>query len=452
MRKFICTVIVFLFNLSAFAQWHSVDTEAPHSEVGLSEILRVIQFYNETDYHCEAETEDGFAPGGGNQECPPHDGDYAPQDWRITISELLRVIQFYNRGGYYACGANLTEDGYCVGPPTSEAGGALPVQMITVPAGSFVMGNTGLGADTLYGVANELPLHTVSLSGYRIGKYELTTLQYCQVLNWASDPVRNYLRTETGEPWSGAGDLYAGEDLQRILVLTHSSCNVEYSKGAFAPKWKVGLPGETEYSMATHPIQLVTWYGAAIYTNWLSEMEGFSPVYDTEDWTADFTQSGYHLPTEAQWERAAAWDGNKHWIYGFMSDTLNGVQAVNYRTSAVIDVNPLGFFSPPVSSPVGWFNGSNISPNGNLAVELSVSPIGAFDMCGNVWEWCHDWYLDTYYEVSPETDPIGPDSGVWRILRGGSWGNLKDVARTAQRGINRAPEYSTRILGFRVAR
>ncbi len=83
--------------------------------ISLSELLRVIQFFNSGGYHCEAGTEDGYAPGPGDETCAPYDSDYNPQDWEISLSELLRVIQFFNSGGYHACPGEGTEDGFCPG-------------------------------------------------------------------------------------------------------------------------------------------------------------------------------------------------------------------------------------------------------------------------------------------------------------------------------------------------
>jgi hypothetical protein len=93
----------------AVAQFHSADTSANFS-IDLSELLRVIQFYNSNGLHCEEGTEDGFSPGPGNQECGPHDSDYNPHDWRIDISELLRMIQMYNARVYGL--DSDTEDGF----------------------------------------------------------------------------------------------------------------------------------------------------------------------------------------------------------------------------------------------------------------------------------------------------------------------------------------------------
>jgi hypothetical protein len=100
---------------------------APHSAdlngdgvINLSELLRVIQFYNMGGYQCvipPATSEDGYLPGSGDDyACPPHASDYHPQDWQINLSEILRLIQFFNMSAYHACPGLDTEDGYCPGP------------------------------------------------------------------------------------------------------------------------------------------------------------------------------------------------------------------------------------------------------------------------------------------------------------------------------------------------
>ncbi len=93
---------------------HTADQDGDN-DISLSELLRVIQFYNSGGYHCELGTEDGYGPGSGDTACLPHASDYNPQDWAITLSELLRLIQFYNSGGYQPCAEG--EDGFCPGMP-----------------------------------------------------------------------------------------------------------------------------------------------------------------------------------------------------------------------------------------------------------------------------------------------------------------------------------------------
>jgi len=219
---------------------------------------------------------------------------------------------------------------------------------------------------------------------------------------------------------------------------------------------RTGLPGTTTYSMADHPVQEISWYGAAVYCNWLSEMHGLAPVYDTGTWDANFANDGYHLPTEAQWERAAAWDGAKHWIYGFTSDTLTGKNRCNYQDENPDHVNPLGLTYPtPYTSPAGWFDGVNVSPNGTIATVDSSSPIGCYDMSGNVYEWCHDAHGNDYYTNGgpPWIDPAGPVFTSTRAVRGSGFGTFASNGhcRTASRG----PEYPTTAnasFGFRIAR
>ncbi|HPO12832.1 MAG TPA: hypothetical protein PLI09_05260 [Candidatus Hydrogenedentes bacterium] len=94
--------------------FHAADQNG-NNLIDLSELLRIIQFYNSDGIHCQEGTEDGYAPGPGGMSCAPHDSDYSPQDWYIGLTELLRMIQFYNSDGYYYCPDYHTEDGFCPG-------------------------------------------------------------------------------------------------------------------------------------------------------------------------------------------------------------------------------------------------------------------------------------------------------------------------------------------------
>jgi len=99
---------------------HTADQNGD-SQISLTELLRVIQFFNSDGFHCAIPpetTEDGYVPdlNPAQENCARHAADYDPHDWRIGLSELLRVIQFFNVGGYYSCPEQGTEDGYCPGP------------------------------------------------------------------------------------------------------------------------------------------------------------------------------------------------------------------------------------------------------------------------------------------------------------------------------------------------
>ncbi len=93
---------------------HTADQDG-NNNIDLSEMLRVIQFYNSEGLGCAQGTEDGFDPSADNFDCVTHAIDYAPQDWFVSLSELLRLVQLYNSNGYHYCPDSLTEDGYCPG-------------------------------------------------------------------------------------------------------------------------------------------------------------------------------------------------------------------------------------------------------------------------------------------------------------------------------------------------
>jgi len=316
-------------------------------------------------------------------------------------------------------------------------------EMIPVAAGAFDMGNSGVGDDLTYARAMELPMHSVALSAYEIGKYAVTNQQVCGVFNWAN--AQGYFTTVDATTATAYG--------QELLDLDDAECYIEYAGGVFSPETRTGLPGTTTYSMADHPVLEISWYGAVAYCNWLSEILGLTPVYNTTTWEADFANDGFHPPKEAQWERAAAWDGSKHWIYGCTSDTLTGDDQANYGDEVADFVNPLGLTTTPYTSPVGWFDGVNVSPNGSVATVDSPSPVGCYDMCGNVWEWCHDWMDGNYYTTGgpPWVDPTGPATGTERTARGGGWYYLFHKQRSCWRS-NALPTLTSTSTGFRVAR
>jgi formylglycine-generating enzyme required for sulfatase activity len=294
------------------------------------------------------------------------------------------------------------------------------------------------------GDPDELPVHTVTLSAYRIGLYPITNQEFADLLTWAQ--LRGYLEDNGGAPYTG-GAVYAYGRFLADTTDSAGSSQIVYQNGVFRVRSRVGYGG-AQYSMADHPVVHVSWHGAACYCNWLSEHQQMEPCYDTVTWNLHVPlRYGYRLPTEAEWERAAAWDGGRHWRYGIAGDELNTRQANYYTTTFT---NPLGLTEEPYTSPVGWYNGGNaaqlIAPA--LLTLDSPSPAGCYDMAGNVWEWCHDWY--GAYPSESASNPLGAASGSSRILRGGSWFNTYWISRAAARGSD-APENRDQDYGFRIA-
>ncbi len=318
----------------------------------------------------------------------------------------------------------------------------VPPELLDVPAGTFQMGdpwNEGLG--------DEVPVHAVTLDAYRIGKYEVTNQEYADVLNWAHG--RGYLTDLAGDPYTGGIIYYHNQPLADTET-SASYSQITYSDGVFGVRSRESHSGVI-YSMENHPVVRVSWYGAVCYCNWLSEQQGLQACYSTITWARYApVRNGYRLPTEAEWERAAAWDGVKHWRYGVSNDAID-ITLVNFDDDNG-SPNPLGLESRPYTSPVGWYNGINpvwANVPGILTVN-ATSPIGAYDMTGNVYEWCHDWHSYTYYSASPDSNPTGPTSGSYRLARGGDWENDADECRAAHRG-GYDPYVLYRNYGFRLA-
>jgi len=229
-----------------------------------------------------------------------------------------------------------------------------------------------------------------------------------------------------------------------VLALASATCPIGFADGSFSPKERDGR------SMADYPVVEVTWYGAVAFCNWLSEQAGLPVCYDLSTWTRiEPVPKGFRLPTEAEWERAAAWDDTREdvicpewytgysWLYAFRANLIDRTRC-NYTNT-----NPAGLSVVPFTSLVGLFSGT---------VEGAVdsrSPVGCYDMSGNVWEWCHDRMLD--YTASNQVNPVGGSDDAWRIWRGGSWASEAAQCRAAYRSWNLPEEHNDK-LGFRVAR
>jgi formylglycine-generating enzyme required for sulfatase activity len=191
----------------------------------------------------------------------------------------------------------------------------------------------------------------------------------------------------------------------------------------------VEKPYDRGWGRGKRPVINVSWFDAVRYCNWLSEQTGLSKVYTIEGKTvtADWHADGYRLPTEAEWEFAAR-GGNLSKGYRYAgSDNLD---------------------------EVGWYS-KNSNRQTHPVGQKKPNEFGLYDMSGNVWEWCWDWYGEAYYTDCHEEgivrDPLGSDNGKYRVLRGGSWIDINPICRSALRHWN-YPVNWINHLGFRPAR
>jgi formylglycine-generating enzyme required for sulfatase activity len=271
----------------------------------------------------------------------------------------------------------------------------LLVEMVRVAGGTFTMGSPADDADRY---TDETP-HQVTLSAFYIGKYEVTQAQYQAVMG--TNPS-NFTNPASGE------------------------------------------------TQNRRPVEQVSWYDALVFCNKLSMMEGLTPAYrisgstDTAAWgtvpaSSNATwnavevvigSNGYRLPTEAQWEYAA-----------------RGGQSANNGYKIYSGSNTVG--------DVAWTSENNgasgTATYGTKQVGTkAANELGLYDMSGNVWEWCWDWWSGTY-PTTAQTDPVGASSGSVRVRRGGCYDTTAQVARSAWRSRS-DPYYQYRNLGFRLVR
>jgi formylglycine-generating enzyme required for sulfatase activity len=164
-------------------------------------------------------------------------------------------------------------------------------------------------------------------------------------------------------------------------------------------------PNDDGWGRGKRAVNNVSWNDAAAYCGWLSKKIGLK----------------FKLPTEAQWEKAARGTDKRTYPWGNQEPNkdLAKFNVDNGKTE-----------------PVGSY------PRGE-------SPNGILDMAGNVWEWCNDWYAGDYYKNSPDKNPQGPESGTYRVLRGGSWESDAAVIRCANR-FKYVPYLRDNDVGFRL--
>lgn len=260
--------------------------------------------------------------------------------------------------------------------------------MVYVPGGTFLMGSDPDVDDDAQG--DEQPQHEVTLTGFWIDRTEITNAQFA------------IFATETGYTTTaeigGGGYNYMDSGWQYV-----AGTNWQQPQG----------PGSNINDLGDHPVVLMSWYDANAYCKW----------------------AGGQLPTEAQWEYAAQGEDGRLYPWG---NTFDGTKA-NFCDADCTSGDRDAFVND------GY---EQTAPVGSFTLAGGDSWVDAADMAGNVWEWVADWYEP--YTAAAATDPEGPTSGDFKVLRGGSWDARSFLLRVAYRlDIQLTYSYSDDDFGFR---
>ncbi len=157
-----------------------------------------------------------------------------------------------------------------------------------------------------------------------------------------------------------------------------------------------------------NPVERVRWREAVAFCNARSQADGLKPCYDAATGKCDFSANGYRLPTETEWEYACRGGTTQTYYFG---DDPRGLGAhAWFKENADRTTHPVG--------------------------QWPANPFGLFDMSGDVWQWCNDWYQVDYYAHSPADNPRGPEQGEKKVLRGGGFKNKAEECTSAARNCD----------------
>jgi formylglycine-generating enzyme required for sulfatase activity len=288
------------------------------------------------------------------------------------------------------CGMAADSPGRPPGCPAPVKG----IRFVSIPAGSFMMGSVGYGQD-------EVPVHEVHLDGFCMSVTEITQGQVKAITG----------RLPRGGSWF-APPATREDSLRRV----RRDAAYDSLLAAGSPRVEKFVPNAAVWE---------TWNGAVEFCNQLSILTGREPCYNTATWECDFSKNGFRLPTEAEWEYACR--AGTSTVYHF-GDSTSGL------------------------ADYAWSGQKSEDPSERLVGQKQPNAWGLYDMHGNVWEWCNDWYLPAYYADSHLENPVGPDSsgaGALRVNRGGSRTSGPLACRSGTRRGN-APSGRNSTIGFRI--
>ena len=220
--------------------------------------------------------------------------------------------------------------------------------------------------------------------------------------------IKNMVKVEGGTFTMGATSEQgsdAGSDEKPVHQVTLS----DFYLGKYEvtqEEWEAVMGNyPSEFKGSHRPVECVSWKDCRDFISKLNRLTGLN----------------FSLPTEAQWEYAAR----------------GGKKSKGYKYSGS---NTIG--------DVAWYRDNSSSKTHDVGTK-APNELGLYDMSGNVWEWCSDWYSSSYYSSSPSVNPTGPSSGSYRVFRGGSWNIIAHYCRVSYRHYD-FPDYRSNCLGFRL--
>ena len=261
------------------------------------------------------------------------------------------------------------------------------MEFVLIPYGCFEMGSSPFEENR---GEDEGPVHKVCIDSFSLGKHEVTVGQW-----------RTFIQ-QTGYTTDAEKDTGGEQGCSVYVDDTWNWLDGYYWNNVGFQQWN------------DQPVVCVSHNDAQEYILWLNNRTGRK----------------YRLPTEAEWEYAARGGSTDSFSFG----TNISTSQANYDGNFTYGGGSLGEFRKKTVS-VGSF---------------PANRFGLYDMHGNAWEWCQDWYDGNYYVASFRDNPLGPLSGTTRVIRGGSWNGIPDDLRSANRGrVGPAVRFSN--LGFRLA-
>ncbi|MCP4547988.1 MAG: formylglycine-generating enzyme family protein [bacterium] len=281
----------------------------------------------------------------------------------------------------------------------------VPDNFVQISAGGFAM---GAQQDEPGAEPDEYPRHQVTLSrAFAILSTEVTNFQYLTMAQWAIN-----------QGYASASSASLRDDLggmAELLDLDDGESDIEYTNGLL------------HTNRPNHPVKEVSWFGAAAYCDWLNLHRGLPMVYDHVTWAnSPNTMTGYRLPTEAEWEYVCR--------AGSETAFANG----NINDENCNDTN---------LDRIGWYCGDELDWTSPVGLK-QANAWGVYDMHGNLYEWCNDWYSSTIYSTTSPLNPTGPVTGTQRVLKGGDWPAEAIQCRSANRQ-SEVPSYGDGDMGFR---